>query len=749
MKPKSQFALEHIYTYGFAMLCIMVFLAALYYLFPFNAESDAIFCNSNHELPCVLSESGVVTDQYGNTIIRVGMRNPGSIPLHTLTHDFYKHITILKNECTPQALAFTIDGISHDIITRDTQIHWPSGKIAYFDLYCTPIAGKTVRLSLDIQHKQVIRDFPRQQTVDALLEKYANIITVVFADIDAPQCSDRRDNDGDGKCDHDGAPGALGCNGIPDPGCVSPDDDDETDPPLPQCMDGIDNDGDGAIDFPADFSCQSIFDNDEAFPVAQCQDGIDNDGDLFCDFDGGVSGPTCLGPPDPSCRSPQDNDESIDVLYIDQCQELYLPYTRYILNQSVSSSETCFIISADFVTLDLNGYTVQGDGEVPDAYGVFIRGVTSSHVSNGEIINYWTGVGGNNANSATLSNIFISSIRAVAAEVTSDSVYGITFNGGSRNIISNSVVSTIYPANAPVMNTAGVALNGCNLCGIIYSSIDEVRGNTQNTAALRVISSEGNIFHGLQIEYSPDSHGIIIQNAPGTYLGNAIIGNTKTALRLRNQDDMTIENILIIDSDTGLDLERVNTLTVNAVTLRNNNRHIIMNVSVNATLRNIQALDAQQTAIQIQSIPGPTYASVLLFEKMNVSLTQDGNPDIVASSQTNLTLVDSSFTGGYAFATTTLAVQNTHRARIEYLWLHHTGSNFNQDFELDTNKAVKVTSVWPAAIYLYGLATPLDPNLLRIYRNNDTCDDCVLVGSMTDNPVTFLAFQEGTYRVLG
>jgi hypothetical protein len=74
------------------------------------------------------------------------------------------------------------------------------------------------------------------------------------------QCSDRKDNDGDGKID------------LADPGCVNSADNDETDPPPPppppaaQCADGIDNDGDGKIDL-ADPGCvNSTTDNDETDP---------------------------------------------------------------------------------------------------------------------------------------------------------------------------------------------------------------------------------------------------------------------------------------------------------------------------------------------------------------------------------------------------------------------------------------------------------------------------------------------------
>jgi hypothetical protein len=72
-----------------------------------------------------------------------------------------------------------------------------------------------------------------------------------------PQCSDGIDNDGDGKIDYPN-----------DPGCVVPQQDDETDdcpdgPACPQCSNGKDDDGNGSTDYPNDPGCTSAGDYDE------------------------------------------------------------------------------------------------------------------------------------------------------------------------------------------------------------------------------------------------------------------------------------------------------------------------------------------------------------------------------------------------------------------------------------------------------------------------------------------------------
>jgi hypothetical protein len=60
----------------------------------------------------------------------------------------------------------------------------------------------------------------------------------------AAACRDAEDNDGDGRVD------------LADPGCASPEDQNEADPVVvPACADGLDNDGDGVTDFPADDDC--------------------------------------------------------------------------------------------------------------------------------------------------------------------------------------------------------------------------------------------------------------------------------------------------------------------------------------------------------------------------------------------------------------------------------------------------------------------------------------------------------------
>ena len=127
-------------------------------------------------------------------------------------------------------------------------------------------------------------------------------------------CADGVDNDSDGRTDWP-----------EEPGCETPEDDDETNPvPPPQCSDGADNDFNGLADWPDDPRCSSAGDPEEQ-PPPQCGDGIDNDNDTLVDLDD----PGCNGDPLRSsefnvdaCRDGQDNDgdERIDYPNDPGCQ---------------------------------------------------------------------------------------------------------------------------------------------------------------------------------------------------------------------------------------------------------------------------------------------------------------------------------------------------------------------------------------------------------------------------------------------
>jgi hypothetical protein len=104
---------------------------------------------------------------------------------------------------------------------------------------------------------------------------------------DVAECADGIDNDGNGKTDFSGA----------DPGCSSAADPIEQSIPVgaPACSDGIDNDGDGLTDYPADPGCHSPNDNSEVDPPASSDTWVPARLLLVFDTSGSMNWNTCSG----------------------------------------------------------------------------------------------------------------------------------------------------------------------------------------------------------------------------------------------------------------------------------------------------------------------------------------------------------------------------------------------------------------------------------------------------------------------
>ncbi len=106
-------------------------------------------------------------------------------------------------------------------------------------------------------------------------------------------CSDRKDNDKDGKTDFPQDSGCSSAKDLTEKNSSAPLSPSSTGRSHVPCSDGKDNDEDGKTDFPQDPGCSSAQDPAETDPP--CSDGKDNDEDGKTDF-----------PQDPGCSSAED-----------------------------------------------------------------------------------------------------------------------------------------------------------------------------------------------------------------------------------------------------------------------------------------------------------------------------------------------------------------------------------------------------------------------------------------------------------
>ena len=133
---------------------------------------------------------------------------------------------------------------------------------------------------------------------------YTLVVAQQEADLEFP--ADFDNNPGPNGLTYDvSASATTPCPGTPagapnGPGCWLQGNDDTGfnlgEPPAAQCSDGRDNDGNGTTDWGGDPKCTGQTDNVEGRP-AQCADGQDNDGDGFTDAG---ADPECVDPPGPA-----------------------------------------------------------------------------------------------------------------------------------------------------------------------------------------------------------------------------------------------------------------------------------------------------------------------------------------------------------------------------------------------------------------------------------------------------------------
>jgi len=212
----------------------------------------------------------------------------------------------------------------------------------------------------------------------------------------------------------------------------------------------------------------------------------------------------------------------------------------YYLTGNLSSTGDGITITASSVTLDLNGFNLQGSGSADDMEGIRARGGVGLEIKNGSI----TGFG----NSIELHRVKSSSVKNVHCSGSNGP--GIFLSGDSSECDGNSI-SRCHVSNA---GTAGIQLSGkcngnsvthcqvtdCTIVGILVTgSLDDASGNviannivgnitgSSSTYGIQLLNAEGNRVIGNHVSgiSSPSSTSFGIYSSGGSP-GNFIINNS-------------------------------------------------------------------------------------------------------------------------------------------------------------------------------------------------------------------------------
>ncbi len=207
---------------------------------------------------------------------------------------------------------------------------------------------------------------------------------------------------------------------------------------------------------------------------------------------------------------------------LSRCDTLDIPGTTYVLNYDLTSSEVCFKIIADGITLDGNGHTITSLLSLQQFQniGVDVSGTTGVTIKNLKISDFRTGI-------------------AVTASDTS-LINNFVTNADTGIRISNSCVVTLTD------NTANSGTDGI----VITSSTGvTLTGNTANdnlNDGINISNSHGTVLTGntAGISEGQSNHGISTVGSNDNFLIENTVSGNEAILLFRSSGNTLIKNTI-------------------------------------------------------------------------------------------------------------------------------------------------------------------------------------------------------------
>jgi parallel beta-helix repeat protein len=250
------------------------------------------------------------------------------------------------------------------------------------------------------------------------------------------------------------------------------------------------------------------------------------------------------------------------MMSINSCQTLDIESTQYTLSQNVNSSATCFSISANNVTIDAAGFTINYS-QSSLGYGINnTRGFNNTLIKNALIVEGSTTASAHAINS----NGTNTTIQNNTIKTRGSNAYAVLLGSNNRNstvlenIISTLNVEAIYliaAQKSTIINNyinstiIGIGITSGSLNNSILNNTIRTFGNTiagiyvyssaNNTISNNSITTNGTSNYGLQIA-SGSSNNYFYQNTVNSTSASSIkIDDTET-------HDNTFESNVIIDN---------------------------------------------------------------------------------------------------------------------------------------------------------------------------------------------------------
>ncbi|MEK7123577.1 MAG: right-handed parallel beta-helix repeat-containing protein, partial [Patescibacteria group bacterium] len=390
------------------------------------------------------------------------------------------------------------------------------------------------------------------------------------------------------------------------------------------------------------------------------------------------------------------------------CKTLSVANTVYTLQNNINNRVgTCFNITANNVTLNGNGNTIDGDDSGTD-YGVYV-----SETSN-----------------ATISNITIT-----------DFSYGIYLNASSNDRLSS------------------VTANSNGAYGInIYSS--------SNNNQLTDITANSNGAYGIYLFFSNNSQLSSITTNSNSLYGISLYSSSNNSLSLINSSLNNGEGINLYPSSNNNQLTNINTNSnVYGIRLHSSsNNNQVTNITANSNTYGIYIQDSSSNNLSYGSINASSYNGVYItslpnsnniFNNISIANTAASYEDInFATTSINGTeFIDMPNIGKYSFtgAGGTVIVKKTGLGEVRFLKaVNGSGTNFTNDIQIGNNSAYINSSQIglnrSANITLYGTpGTGMSIPVLK--KDGAICSDCYNFTALSAATVIFNVSSAGNYTI--
>ncbi|MFB5611508.1 MAG: NosD domain-containing protein, partial [Nitrosopumilaceae archaeon] len=262
---------------------------------------------------------------------------------------------------------------------------------------------------------------------------------------------------------------------------------------------------------------------------------------------------------------------------LSQCRTLDIPGTTYVLSQDLTTTEVCFRIVADGITLDGNGHTITSL-ITPDQFqniGVDVSGTSGVTVKNLNIIDFRNGISVSSSDTSLIDNTITNSETGIrvsnscVADLTGNTVTGgthgivvayssgVTLSWNTTNENSqNGIDVTGSHGTVLTGNTAGISDNTVARGIAIKSSNDNflIENTASGNEAIMLHNSHNNILINNAVESCSNCNtlhpigvtGIMIWDSNGNTVHDNNVDSTHLwGIRLLNSNDNKITNNIV------------------------------------------------------------------------------------------------------------------------------------------------------------------------------------------------------------